>query len=239
VNVAVDVVDQIIDVFRGETARAAVNIPAMRPDVLAPVKPYLMLSEKLGKFASQIIDGAITEVEVSYLGDIAEHNTSPLTVSVMKGVLETALAEAVNIVNASLLAKERGIKVKETKGSEAENFSNLISVKVTSDKGSKIVSGTVFGSFGERIVRIDNFKTDVVPQGYMIITSHTDKPGIIGATGTLLGNNKINIASMDVGRESIGGKAVMVLNVDVSVPDNILRQVEKIEGVVSAKLVKI
>ncbi|MEK7375951.1 MAG: phosphoglycerate dehydrogenase, partial [Candidatus Margulisiibacteriota bacterium] len=125
VNVAVDVVDQIIDVFKGESARAAVNIPSMRPDVLAPVKPFLKLAEKLGKFAAQIIDGAIEEVEISYLGELSGNNVAPLTVSVLKGLLEPALAEAVNLVNAAVIAKDRGIKIKEIKSADTEDFSNL------------------------------------------------------------------------------------------------------------------
>lgn len=239
VNVAVDVVDQIIDVFKGESARAAVNIPSMRPDVLAPVKPFLKLAEKLGKFAAQIIDGAIEEVEISYLGDLSTHNVAPLTVSVLKGLLEPALAEAVNLVNAGVIAKDRGIKIKEIKSAEAEAFSNLISVKVIAKGKSRLVAGCVQGSFGERLVRIDDFRTDVVPSGYMIITSHTDKPGMIGSMGTLLGDNKVNIASMDVGRQSIGGKAVMVLNIDNAVSDELLKKMEKISGITEARLVKI
>ena len=164
---------------------------------------------------------------------------SPLTVAVLKGVFEAALGDSVNLVNATLVAKERGVNVKEIKSDNAESFSNLISVKVCSDKDSKTVAGTVFGSYGERIVKIDNFSTDVAPNGFMLITSHTDKPGIIGKVGTLLGDSKINIASMDVGRESIGGKAVMVLSVDNLISEDIIKKVNKIEGITDTKLVKV
>ena len=239
VNVAVDVALQIVDVLKGEPARAAVNIPSMRPDLLAPVKPFLALAEKLGRFASQIISGPVSSVEISYLGELSGNETAPLTIAVLKGALESAMGDAVNLVNATLAAKERGISVKEIKSEDAEDFSNLISVTVVSDKGKRTVAGTVFGSFGERIVKIDGFKTDVVPSGYLLITSHTDKPGIIGKVGMLLGDKKINIASMDVGRESIGGKAVMVLDIDNPVSDEILSQIKKIEGISDALLVKI
>ncbi len=239
VNVAVDVAEQIIGVLKGEPAKAAVNIPAMRPDLLGPVKPYLPLAEKLGKFAAQLVKGPISEVEISYLGDISGHEIAPLTVAVLKGVFETALGDSVNLVNATLVAKERGVNVKEIKSGNAENFSNLISIRVCSDKGSKMVAGTVFESYGERIVKIDNFSTDVSPNGFMLITSHTDRPGIIGKVGTLLGDSKINIASMDVGRESVGGKAVMVLSVDNLISEDIIKKVNKIEGITDTKLVKV
>jgi len=239
VNVAVDVAEQIADVLKGEPARAAVNIPSMRADILGPVKPFLPLAEKLGKFAAQIMSGPVSEVEISYLGELSGHNITPLTTAVLKGILSLALGEAVNHVNASLIAKERGISVKEVKSESAENFSNLISVSVFSGRDKKTVAGTVLGSFGERLVKIDDLQTDVLPSGYLLITEHTDKPGIIGKVGTLLGDKKINIASMDVGRRSIGGHAVMVLNIDNPVSEEIIGQIKKIEGISNALLVKI
>ncbi len=239
VNVAVDVAEQIIDVLKGEPARAAVNIPAMKPHLLGPVKQYLPVSEKLGRFASQIVNGPILSVEISYLGELCENDNSPLTIAIIKGILESALGDSINHVNAPLIAKERGISIKEIKSGDSENFSNLISVAVTTEKEKRTVAATVLGTFGERLVRIDSFNTDVVPSGYMLITNHTDRPGIIGKVGTLLGNNGINIASMDVGRETIGGKAVMVLNIDNVISEGVLAQIHKIEGVTSAKLVKI
>lgn len=239
VNVAVDVALQIIDVLKGEPARAGVNIPSMRPDLLGPVKPFLTISEKIGKLAAQLLDGAISSVEISYLGDLSELETAPLNTAVMKGILEKALGDGVNHVNASLIAKERGIQIKEIKSRESQNFSSLISVKATSDKGSKTVTGTVLGSYGDRIVGIDELKTDVSPSGHLLITDHTDMPGIIGKVGILLGDNGINIASMDVGRQSTGGKAVMILNVDNIIPADIIEKIKKIKGIINARFVKI
>ncbi len=239
VNVAVDVAGQIIEVLNGLPARAAVNIPAMRPDLLGPVKPFLSIAEKLGKFAAQIIDGPVSSVEIGYLGELADHEVAPLTVAVLRGILEPALGDSVNLVNANLIAKERGIGVKEIKSGDAEDMSQLISVTVFSDKSKRTVAGTLFGEFGERLVRVDNFKTDVVPSGYLLMISHTDRPGIIGKVGTLLGDNGINIAAMDVGRESAGGKSVMIINVDTTVSADIIAKVKKIENISNAQLVKI
>ncbi|MCX5749899.1 MAG: phosphoglycerate dehydrogenase [Candidatus Saganbacteria bacterium] len=239
VNVAVDVAEQIADVLKGGMARAAVNIPSMRPDILGPVKHFLPIAEKLGSFAAQIVSGPVTSVEISYLGELSNNNITPLTTAVLKGILGYALGESVNHVNASLIAKERGISVKEVKSGDAENFSNLISITVVSGSDKKTVAGTVLGSFGERLVRIDDLQTDVVPTGFLLITEHTDKPGIIGKVGTLLGENNINIASMDVGRKSIGGKAVMILNIDTPASDDMLKKIKKIEGISNALVVKI
>jgi D-3-phosphoglycerate dehydrogenase len=143
------------------------------------------------------------------------------------------------MVNATLVAKERGVNVKEVKSENAENFSSLISVRLCSGKDAKTVAGTVFESYGERIVKIDDFSTDVFPNGFMLITSHTDKPGIIGRVGSLLGDANINIASMDVGRQSIGGKAVMVLSVDSLISEDMIKKVNKVEGITDTKLVRL
>ncbi len=239
VNVAIDVAEQIIDVLKGETARSAVNIPSMRPDMLSPVKPFLILAEKLGSFAAQTIKSPVTSVEVSYIGEIASNETAPLTTAVLKGILQNALADSVNFVNATLLAKDRGIEVKESKTEKEESFSSLISVTVKSEKEKSTIFGTTYPTLGERLVRIDGLQTDVSLSGNMLMMSHLDKPGIIGYVGTLLGENKINIASMDVGRAEMGGKAIMIVNVDNIVPQVILNKIEKFEGISSALTIKI
>ena len=239
INVAIDVVEQIIDVLHGRTARAAVNIPSMKPELLEPVRPYLLLAEKLGSLAAQLADEAMETVEVAYSGELAVLEVSPLTTSLLKGLLQPVMQESVNFVNAPVIAKERGIKVTESKSEEAIDFTNLITITIQGAKVKRRVAGTMFGSFGLRLVEIDEFKTDVVPEGYMLVLSHTDKPGMIGKIGTILGNNKINIAGMDVGRQAVRGKAVMLLNVDDPMSDALVKEIAKIDGITSAKLVKL
>jgi len=240
VNVAIDVIEQIIEVLKGGNARTAVNIPSMKPAVLAKVQPYMALVEKLGKLASQLVSGAAKEIEVTYSGEVAEHDVSPLTLALVKGYLEPIMEEAiVNFVNAPLMAKERGIKVIESKAAEAADFKNLVSVKVKYGKQRRIVEGTMFEAFGERLVGIDGFKVDAVPSGHMLILSNIDKPGMIGKVGTFLGKHNINIAAMDVGRVKIGEKAVMVLNVDSEVPERSLKEIAKLEGIQAATAVKL
>lgn len=239
VNVAIDVISQVIDVLSGGSARAAVNIPAMRPEIVMPVRPWLPIAEKLGKLAAQLVTGPITAVEVRYLGEVAVHDTSPLSVSVLKGVLAATLQESVNFVNAPVLAKERGIRVIESKSTEITDFANLVSVRVTAASGKHTVDGTLFGTYGERLVRIDGYKLEAVPAGPMLILGNVDKPGMIGQMGTILGKKGINIASMDVGREKIGEEARMVVNVDQKIPPDLVAEIEKINGITWAIAVEL
>ena len=239
VNVAIDVVEQIIEVLKGGTARAAVNIPSMKPEILKAVAPYMKLAEKLGSLAGQLADGAISEVKIGYFGEVGEKETAPLTVAILKGLLETAMEEGVNFVNAPIVAKERGINITESKSKECFDFANKISVSVGSDDKRRKVDGSLFATLGERIVSIDGFSVDATPSGHLIIASNIDQPGMIGQVGTVLGQNNVNIASMEVGRVKAGEKAVMVLNIDGPVTDKVLRELEKVKGIHSAKLVSL
>jgi len=239
VNVAVDVIEQIVDVLNGGSARSAVNIPSMKPEIMKPVQPYLGLAEKMGRLASQLVEGAISKIQISYVGEVAENNVSPLTTAVLKGVFDEILQESVNFVNAPLIAKERAVEVTELKNIEVGDFANLISVKLVTDKVEKEVGGSVFGSIGERLVSIDGLKVDAVPHDYLLILTNIDQPGVIGLVGTLLGKYNINIAGMDVGRVKVGEKAVMVINVDSEVSEKALKELEKIKAIQNAKLVKV
>jgi len=206
---------------------------------MEPVKKYMNLAEKIGKLGVQLVDGAIEKIEVSYEGDIARHDTSPLTTAVLKGILEPIVQEAVNFVNAPIITKEREIKIEEAK-KENSNFSNLIEIAIKTNKGKKIVAGSLFENVGERLCRVDDYRVDAVLAGHLLILPNKDTPGMIGKVGTFLGNAKVNIAGMDVGRDKIGGKAVMVLNIDCPVKDKVLKDISKIKGILgTAKLVKI
>ncbi len=239
VNVAIDVAEQIVEVLKGGAARSAVNIPSMKPELIAPVRPFMGIAEKLGSLAAQIVKGAITKVEVSYSGEVAEKDVSPLTTVVLKGLLTPILDVKVNFVNAPYVAKERGIEVIETKSNEIKDFGSSISLKVTTEKETREVGGTVFAGVGDRLISIDGYRIDAVPIGYLLILSNIDKPGMIGKVGNFLGTNNINIASMDVGRIKVGEKAVMVINIDSQVPEKTLNEIMKIDGISSAIAVKL
>ncbi|MBN2057559.1 MAG: phosphoglycerate dehydrogenase [Candidatus Saganbacteria bacterium] len=239
VNVAVDVAEQIIEVLKGGAARSAVNIPSMKPELIAPVKLFMSIAEKLGSLAAQIMPGAVSKIGIEYSGEVAEKDVSPLTTSFLKGLLTPMLDVVVNFVNAPFIAKERGIEVTESKIKEAKDFASLISIKLKSDKGDREVGGTVFEGMGDRLVSIDGFRVDAEPQGYLLVISNIDKPGMIGKVGTFLGKHEINIASMDVGRIKVGEKAVMVLNVDGAVSAKVLKEIAKLDGISDAIQVKI
>ncbi len=238
-NVAIDVAEQIVDVFEGRPARAAVNMPALSPEVLAAVQPYLPLGEKMGSLAAQTIDGRPCRIEIKLRGELSTFETGPITRSVLVGFFRPAIGETVNPVNAPVIAKSRGIEVVESKSPDAEDYSALLTVVVTTDKGEQEMSGTLFGCRDMRLVRIAGFPTDLALEGVMLVAPHQDKPGIIGKVGTLLGSNDINIASMNVGRKRPRENALMFLNVDSEIPEPILGQIAQIEGIYSVKQVRL
>lgn len=239
IAVAVDVVQSLLDFFRGKGMRNAVNVPAVDPEVYEQIKPYIQLGEKLGALEGQLIDGQILQVDIQYLGQVAEHETTPITVAVIKGLLTTILAESVNYVNASVLAKERGIKITEAKSSTATQFSNLIQVEVKTDKKESVVAGTLFTREDSRIVMIDHFDVEATPEGYSLLISNRDVPGIVGQIGTLLGNNHINIAGMTLGRDKPGGQARTLLKIDSPIPDKVMQEIKRSKNILDAKLIQL
>ena len=238
IGVAVEIAQQVIDAFKGNVRNAA-NLPSLEPEVLKQLQPFLALAEKLGLLQAQLIEGRISGVKIIYSGEVLEYDVAPLTVALIKGLLTPLLQESVNFVNAPFIVQERGIKVIESKSSITEGFTNLISVEVETDKGKNVISGTLFGKNDPRVVRINRYHVDAVPSGYMLICFNADKPGIIGQIGIILGNNKVNIASMTLGRKKAGEEAITVLNVDNSVSKEVLKEIKKASYIRDVKLVKL
>jgi len=237
INVSVVIATQIIDALKGGSIRNAVNIPVVEAEILKRLEPFLRLSENLGKLQAQLIEGHMEEVHITYSGDIVNYDLAPVTIALIKGILQPILQEAVNYVNASVLARERGIRIIESKSSEAVDFANLITVEVITDKEHRLVAGSSFGHRVPRIVRIDEFYMDAVPSGYMLICTNRDVPGVVGKVGTILGRNSINIAGLQLGRSHPGGKAISVFNVDSPVLEEVLKELRQIKEILSAKLV--
>ena len=231
VNVAVDVAEQIRDVLIGLPARSAVNIPGLRPDVLEKLRPYLKLAETLGNFVGQLAGGRIEELQVKLQGDLAQDDTKPIVIAALKGLLSNALQERVNYVNASIEAKERGIRVIETKDTTAEDYTGSLYLSAKGSLGEHSVTGVLLGGSEVRIIDMDNFPINVPPTKYMLFTLHRDMPGIIGKIGSLLGGFNVNIASMQVGRKIVRGDAVMVLSIDDPLPENIIDEIKKEPGI--------
>lgn len=238
-NVAIDVAEQIVDVFEGRSARSAVNLPALSPEVLAAVQPYLPLAERMASLAAQTTEGRPERISIRYSGELASIETGPITRSVLVGLLRPVLGESVNLVNAPVIAKSRGIEVDDTKTAESADYASLLTITVKTDKGDNEIAGTLFGTRDLRVVRMSGFPMDLVLEGYMLVAPHTDKPGIIGRVGTILGTQGINIASMFVGRKTARENAIMVLNVDSQVPDAVIAEIGSVEGIDSVKQVQL
>ncbi|MFH1655364.1 MAG: phosphoglycerate dehydrogenase [Candidatus Omnitrophota bacterium] len=239
VNVAIEIAEVVRDALLGKGIRNAANFPSVEPETYKMLEPYINLSEKLGQLSSQLVQGRIKRVDINYSGQITNQKTEPLTLALIKGILEPIVQETVNFVNAFSLAKERGIKVQESKSATEEEFVNLISLQVVTDKTKITVAGTLSSNNKPRIVKLEDYYVEAVPQGYMIIIHNQDKPGIIGTIGTILGKNKINIAFMTFGRKEAGGKSISVINVDSPVSEKVLEQIKKSKHIISAKVIKL
>ncbi|WP_054949575.1 phosphoglycerate dehydrogenase [Numidum massiliense] len=229
-NVAIDVSEEVLHVLRGETFKNAVNLPSVPAELQAQIEPYQQLAEKLGSFVVQATNGALEQMTITYAGDLNEFDTSPLTRMILKGALSCYLQD-VNYVNAPLLAKARGLDVTEQRSSASRAFTNLITVHIRTSREEHRVAGTLVNGFGARIVKINDYSIDLLPDGHLLYVKHQDRPGAIGRVGTALGNLGINIATMQVGRRDIGGQAIMLLSVDKQVPEDLLATLSDIEGI--------
>jgi D-3-phosphoglycerate dehydrogenase len=239
-NVAISVAKQCLAVFAGEPAKYAVNVPMVPPDQQDLMEPFAYLGERMGKLATQLVEGRIGEIDITYGGDLAGNRfTRYITRAVLKGILDPVLREPVNFVNAEYVTKERGIKVAETKTEASSGFKNLITLTVKTDVGEETVSGSVFSKDRIRITSIGGYTMDMVPEGSVIISRHLDKPGVIGRASTILGAAEINIAGMQVGRKKPGEEAIMVLNVDSDVPAAVMDEMRAKVGIFSAKFAKL
>ncbi|MFD1955772.1 phosphoglycerate dehydrogenase [Paenibacillus thailandensis] len=235
-NVAIDVSEQVLHILRDEPFMNAVNMPPIPANLQSKLQPYFELGEKLGSFVAQCTEGAVQEIVVGYSGELAELDTQPITRYIVKGVLSHHLgSEQVNVVNSLHLAKVRDLNIVTNKSHAAKDFTNLVTVSLRTKQEERTVSGTLLTGYGPRIVAIDKFPVDVTPEGNLILISHNDKPGIIGSVGTLLGDNGVNIATMQVGRQLVGGSAIMILRVDKSAPKEVLDKITGLPSLNNAK----
>ncbi len=239
VNVAIDVAETVRDALLDKGLRNAVNMPSLDPEEFKTIKPYINLAEKIGSMHAQLVKGHIKKVEVRYIGDAAEFKVEPITAALIKGMLTPILQETVNYVNAPIIAKDRGMNIVESKAGEIEDFASLIWVKVKSDKATNAIAGTIFLKSDPRIVKINNYYVEAVPEGYMLVIYNKDVPGIIGQIGTILGRNKINIAGMSFGREKPGENSISLLNVDSEVPKDVLEEIRKAKNIDDVTMIKL
>jgi len=230
-NVAIAVADQIADFLTRGTIRNAVNAPNIDGAVLSTLRPYLILAEKLGSVLTQITKGAIQKVSIEFVGDASSLETQPLTAAILKGMLSPILGDMVNFVNVPIHAKERNIKVTTSVRSEAEDFTNLISIHVKTSQGENLVAGTILGKKDPRMVRINDFRLEAALEGHLLLIYNIDTPGTIGAIGTCLGRHNINISLMNVGQVLERGQNIIFLRTDAPVPAHVVEELLAMDNV--------
>jgi len=231
-NVAVAAANQIIAYLLQDTVINAVNVPSVTGEVLKQLKPFLYLSGKMGKMMAQITKGGVKEVDIEYIGKLPDLDLKPVTIAGIKELLTQFVQHEVNSVNAISLANEMGIKISESTSKEAGNFLNLIRITVVTQEETNILEGTIFGKDDARIVRINKFRLEVIPQGHLSLIYNVDKPGSIGSMGVTLGKHNINISRMMVGREEDGQRNIIFLRTDTPISPEVVKEIEALELVI-------
>src|SRR5512134_2581171 len=232
-KVAVLIAEQICDFLKKGTIRNSVNFPSVSGELLPTLKPFLTLAERLGAFHGQLLRSPVRELKVDYFGEVGKLSTAPITISALKGLLQYQ-TEEVNLVNARMVAEERGVKVTETKAARSEEYTSLVRVQVLTEKGDSSLAGTVFGT-APRVVRINAYPIEADLSGGILMLQNQDVPGVVGRVGTFLGEKGINIAGLQLGRRDVGGTAVSLISVDNPVPDPVLKQLSKLPNITAAK----
>jgi len=238
-NVAVAVANQIIDYLKNGTIANAVNVPSVTGELLNKIGPYLNLANRIGCLMAQLCKGAFKEIAIEYTGDFQGIDFTPVTTSLLKGLLSPSLKDVVNYVNAGVLAKEMGIKVSETTSSESGEYLNLITLKAVTTEMERQIAGTIFGKKRPQIVRIDDFQLSMEPEGYFAYIRNINKPGAFGNITTVLGKHGININRMNVGLSDEEATNIIFLSTDTPISDEILSEIEVLPLVESIKFIEL
>jgi D-3-phosphoglycerate dehydrogenase len=237
-NVAIAIAQQVRDYLLDGVVRNAVNLPSVSAEELAELRPFIVLGEKLGLFQGQRCE-SVDEIDIEYAGQVAGFDVQPITLSVLKGFLEPWVGERVNYVNAPVLAQQRGIRVIESKAAEPEDFVSLLTLRIRCGGDELRVSGAIFGRTQPRIVRVEDFMLEAIPEGPTLVLQNEDRPGIVGQVGTILGNAGVNIARMQLGLRPGGSQALQLLNVDPTPGDAALAELRAISGMLRVQLVEL
>jgi D-3-phosphoglycerate dehydrogenase len=242
-GVALTVAEQMRDYLLTGALRGAVNVPAVGAQELNALQPFIVLAESLGRFQAQLLDDAVREVQIEYAGEVAEMDAAPVTRAFLAGLLRNVSAR-VNVVNAFLIAEERGISVmasyRRATGASDGVGTHAIRTRVLSTGGEQTVAGTLFGSGTEgRITEINGFRIEAIPHGHMLVTRNLDVPGVIGHLGTVLGQHGVNISRFHLGRRERGGEAMAVIETDAPLSDETLKELRSYEPVISARQIEL
>ncbi len=239
-NVGIEVAEAITDYLVHGAVRNAVNLPNLDAQTYALVKPYLTLGEKLGRLLAQLAPKRNDRIVVTYGGKATQMPTDPITRFVLKGFLELAGGKEVNQVNVRTLANSLGLLVQEIKSNEETDFNEWLHVAVISGEEKNSAGGTIFGARSlPRIVRLNSQPVEIVPEGVLFLMQNKDRPGIVGYIGSLMGKHHVNIASMSLSRETAGGQALTVLNLDSIPPAAVLEEIQKDPDITNVRIVKL
>jgi D-3-phosphoglycerate dehydrogenase len=234
-NVAVQVAEQMSDFLLHGAVTNAINMPSVTVEEAPRLRPYMKLAEQLGAFAGQATETGIKRVVVEYEGHVAGLNTRPLTAILLQGLLKPSLDSSVNMVNAPIVAKERNIEVSEVKTDREGDFHTLIRLGIESEDWRRDIAGTLFADQRPRVVEIKGIKIDAELGPHMLYVTNEDKPGFIGRLGTVLGDNKVNIATFALGRSAPGQDAIALVEIDGALPAKLIEEVQSLPGVRQAK----
>ena len=238
-NVAKEVAEQIIAYLLHGSVKNAVNVPSISTELMTVLRPYAILLERMGSLQAQLSDSALVEVRIDYSGAITQYDVKPLTTAMLKGLLTPILKHDVNFVNATHIAADRGIKVVESRTSTSEGFASLAKLTVKTLEDEHIVSGTIFGKKLPRILRINNFYLEAIPEGYNLLIHNENVPGVIGAIASTLGQGGININRMQVGEEREHKENVIFLSISEMIGDDIISKLRNLEHIISVRRINL
>ena len=233
-QVALDAAQQLVEALRGREVRNAINAPGFDQALPPVLRPYTELAMRLGTILAGITPGALEKVEVIYRGAISEMNVGPITTYLLVGLIGPRMDQPVNVINAPVLAQQRGVEVEQITSAKVREFANLMEVTVTTDQAKRTGVGTIFGNRFPRVIAIDGFRMELKPEGHVVIIINEDKPGVVGQYGTIFGRNRINIADMTFSRKAKLGIALVGISLDETPGEEVMREIRDIDFVESA-----
>jgi D-3-phosphoglycerate dehydrogenase len=238
-KVARQIAVQIADMLKERGVVGAVNADVVQMSLRQDIKPFVSLAEKLGSLAAQLAGGTLKRITVTTAGPSVTQSGELISAAVLKGVLSHHLSEPVNLINAPVLAREMGVVLSERKEADGGSYTQLITVEYESAQGKRVAAGTVFGNSHPRIVRVDEYYLEILPEGNLLFYRNIDRPGMLASVGAALAAAGINIAGLALGRDNPGERAVTIVNIDSQIPPGVLMNLEKIEGVFEVKQVRL
>ena len=238
-DVALQIVEQVLDALKGLDFRNSVNMPFDIGPNFHEIEPYMDLASKIGALQFHMADGPIRKVELELKGEAVEDLARPIATGLLKGLLQFVSADSVNYINAPTVANAMGITVSQTHGLSGSEYTNLVTCKAEWQGGERTISGTLFGGEHPRIVQVSKYHLDVEPEGTMLIMMNKDVPGVIGEVGTLMGQHGVNIAEWRLGRAEKGDLALAFINLDSDLSDDALAALEALPAIQKLKLVRL